>query len=153
MQKIHEGQMLVRTKTILPERLNLHGASLTPAWLLLEEEAPKFSECVKAAEWNLFLVPQKSRGWSLALDEEDALAGSLCRAVSKVEQRHNAVEVTRIREKRILGMYYCRTEVSSRHIQKGAILGLTEREEGTSSAALLAARPGGKWNRDERFAA
>lgn len=153
MQKIHEGQMLVRTKAILPDKLSLHGTSLTPAWLLLDEDASRLGECVTAAEWHLFVVPQRSRGWALAFNEEDALEGSLCRAVNKVGQRHNAVEITRIREQRILGMYFCRIEVSNRHIQKGAILGFWEREERISPAAILTARPGGKWKREGGAAA
>lgn len=153
MQSIHEGQMLVRTKAILPERLSLHGTSLTPAWLLLDEDVDALSERVREAEWHLFFVPQRSSGWSWALDEKDTLEGALCRAVNKVEQRHNAVEITKIKRRRILGMYFCQMEVSSRHIQKGSILGLEEKEERMSSAVMLTAKPGEHWHHGDRSAA
>ena len=139
--------ILIRDATTLPPNLSIASNAFFPGWqIVTSPDRSTFTRSVEAAHWNFFYRANETRATVL----DGASLRTLRRAVKKVlakqeqHQNFNALEVTIIVSKRILGIPFLRTVAHLRHIQESSALvpskgfvrrvpGDREAESGTSS--------------------
>ena len=117
--------ILIRDATPLPPNLSIGSNAFFPGWqIVTSPDRSTFTRSVEAAHWNFFYRANETRATVLG----GASLRTLRRAVKKVlakqeqHQNFNALEITTIVSKRILGVPFLRTVAHLRHIQESSAL-------------------------------
>jgi len=117
--------ILIRDATALPPNLSIASNAFFPGWqIVTSPDRSTFTRSVEAAHWNFFYRANETRATVLG----GASLRTLRRAVKKVlakqeqHQNFNALEITTIVSKRILGIPFLRTVAHLRHIQESSAL-------------------------------
>jgi len=117
--------ILIRDATPLPPNLSIGSNAFFPGWqIVTSPDRSTFTRSVEAAHWNFFYRANETRATVLG----GASLRTLRRAVKKVlakqeqHQNFNALEITTIVSKRILGIPFLRTVAHLRHIQESSAL-------------------------------
>jgi hypothetical protein len=117
--------ILIRDATALPVDLSIASNAFFPGWqIVTSPDRSTFTRSVEAAHWNFFYRANETRATVLG----GASLRTLRRAVKKVlakqeqHQNFNALEITTIVSKRILGIPFLRTVAHLRHIQENSAL-------------------------------
>lgn len=124
--QISKGQVLIRADATLPQQLSVKGDRLRGGWILLSDSAHELDSKLRAADWHFFWITDQVDAWAIGRREPEVLMSALRKSLHKIDGRYNATEVLEIRHKRLCGLHYFRVRIASRHIQRDAILGLSE---------------------------
>lgn len=135
--QISRGQILIRANASLPQQFSMKGDRLQGGgWIALNENAHEIERKVRNADWHFFWITDQVEASAFGRRADEVLRSALRRALRRISGRYNAAEVLEVRHQRLFGLHFVRVRVASRHIQREAILGLSE-SVGLLSPALI----------------
>src|ERR1700694_2930936 len=118
--------VFIRESTPLPTMRSMESEPFLPGWRMVTNlDRQALTREIEGANWNFFYLAGEIR--STVLGREGA--GTLRRAVKRILAKHeghsfrfNALEITKISSKWLLGIPLLRVTAHSRHIQLGIAL-------------------------------
>lgn len=116
--------ILIRDATTLPPNLSIASNAFFPGWqIVTSPDRATFTRSVEAAHWNFFYRANETRATVPGGTSLRTLRKAVKRILAKQEhQNFNALEVTTIVSKRILGIPFLRTVAHLRHVQESSAL-------------------------------
>lgn len=118
-----EGDILIEVSDPpRPAPLLLRAASLLSGWAVVANVRSAFEKEMRDAGWTLFFMAGEIKATAVGFDQSAGLKGGLTRLARKAKaQDCNALEITRIRRLRFLGVSRVSISAHVRHLQKGSV--------------------------------
>jgi hypothetical protein len=116
--------IFVKENTLLPAGLALQSEAFLPGWRSLTNlDGRQLGRKIEHANWNFFYLAGPIKTTVLGREGLSAIGRAVKRVLAKQQnQSFNALEITKIISKRILGVPYLSISAHSRHIQEGMYL-------------------------------
>ena len=121
---IRSGNLLIREGIVLPTGLEIALKPFSLGWQMVRQPRPaELERALNEEGWSLFSMAGDIAESAIALNWEHALQRAtqkLCIKASK--EGLNAIEVTQITMRKVLGICWVRVTAKLRHVQKGPYL-------------------------------
>lgn len=119
--------LLLRSGTLLPEKLGLLGQPTYDGWVSVDSEnAHQVDVKVRALGWHFMWLTLGSTGASVGLTSATALSRAMRSGLEGLNSRFNTVELIDVTVKKYLCFHFVHVELMSRHVQECASLGLVD---------------------------
>jgi len=123
MRAISQSNMLLRTRTELPEGLRIATDEFRDGWNFLQAaNARQLEEQIVERGWNCFRISQSSPKCGVGDTSQEAITRALKLALQKASEHFNAAEVEHIELTQYPWFFLARVRVCLFRIQHDAIL-------------------------------
>jgi hypothetical protein len=116
--------ILIRDGTALPPNVSVASNAFFPGWrIVTSPDRSALTRGIEAARWNFFYRAEETRATALGTESLHTLRRAVKGILAKQEQQSfNALEVTSIVAKRLLGIPLLHIVAHIRHIQESSAL-------------------------------
>jgi hypothetical protein len=119
--------MFLRIGCTLPDGLVLRQEPFCEAWASVEGTMPFILDAkVRSLGWHFMGLEDAYSRLGIGLTATSAICNAISRALDRVKSRFNAAELYSIKVPKCPGFRVAKITLHSRHIQKGASLGLID---------------------------
>ncbi len=119
--------IFLRVECALPDGLHLQQKPFDNAWRSVENAAPaQLDLAVRDAGWHFMWMQSACSRFGCGWTDDAAATHAITRALTQTLARFNAAELGLVRVSRCFGLRLARATLHTRHIQRGASLGLLE---------------------------
>lgn len=121
---ITAGKVLVREGTELPGAMRLESEPYEAGWRLVENlDGYGLGRKIHEAGWTFFCQAGDIKAATFGIDEQQMVRRAVKRMLAKVgSEKFNSLEITRVANRRFLGVPYASVSARSRHIQESVVL-------------------------------
>jgi len=124
---VRSPAIFLRVECALPDGLHLHQKPFDRAWRSVENAAPpQLDLAVRDAGWHFMWVESACSRFGCGWTDEAASTRAIARALTQTLAKFNAAELGLVRISRYFGLRVARATLHTRHIQRGASLGLLD---------------------------
>jgi hypothetical protein len=137
---ITAGKILMREGTELPGAMRLESEPYAAGWRLVKNlNGDGLGRKIHEAGWTFFCQAGDIKAITFGIDEQQMVRRAVKRILAKVEAgKFNCLEITRVANRRFLGVPYASVSARSRHIQESVFL-FEAKDRPARDRALLAA--------------
>jgi hypothetical protein len=123
-EKTASPTIFVKENVLLPAGLAFESEAFLPGWRSVTNlDGRQLGRKIEHANWNFFYLAGPIKTTVLGREGLPALRRAVKRVLAKQQnQSFNALEITKIISKRILGVPYLSISAHARHIQEGMYL-------------------------------
>jgi hypothetical protein len=130
------GTVMIRKDLLLPVGMDLVMESYSENWKSLALDAPGVQRAIQLSGWRLFFMAGEISAIAFGSGSPKNVRRAVLRIVNKVQHTDfNAIEVTKISKRRLIGIPYIRIAAHSRHLQDGCVLASAEQRKRSQHAA------------------
>lgn len=123
IEQVRPGSVLLRPGTALPSGLELPLRRVGRWNMVFGRRSAQIEQALRDAGWHYFFVvpPVEAGGWGLS--SASALRKAVGSSIAQVEARRlNALEITGVRVRRLLGVYYVSVAAQPRHVRNSPFI-------------------------------
>jgi len=123
-EAVRAGHILIREGTALSDSFQLETEPYSKGWQLLRKlDAYGLDRRARTLGWTFSLLAGEIKATAFSSDAARNAGTAVRRIMAKVGAlKFNCLEITRVVEKRFLGVPYACVTAQSRHIQEGHVL-------------------------------
>ena len=133
-----QGTIMMQTGTYVPESLRVEATPYWHGWQMINSaDGDLLDRDLRGAGWNFFFLADTVQAMVWGHRGEKGMRRALRRLLTKVKcLKFNCLEVTKITQRRFLGLPYVQVSAHSRHIQKSSTMQpVLERNQAEAAAA------------------
>ena len=121
---ITAGTILIADGTLMPDPLQFGSESYSDGWRAVKNlDGYGLDRKIREAGWTFFYMAGEIQASVFGFDREKALRRAVNRLLANLKaEKFNSLEITRVAEKRFLGLPYVTVSAHSRHIQESMVL-------------------------------
>jgi hypothetical protein len=121
---ITAGKILMREGTRLPGAVRLESEPYAAGWRLVKNlDGYGLGREIYQAGWTFFCHAGDLKAIIFGIDEQTMVRRAVQRILAKVKsEKFNSLEITRVANRRFLGVPYASVSARSRHIQESVFL-------------------------------
>jgi hypothetical protein len=118
------GTILIRENTLLPFGLAIETAVVFPGWRTVRDlDGYELARTLQKTNWNFFCLAGEMQAITLGRNGPASTHRAVRQILRKLQGRQfNCLEITRITEKRFLGLPFVSIAANSRHIHESPYL-------------------------------
>ena len=130
MRTISQSNMLLRTRTELPDGLRMATDEFRDGWnLLLTVNARRLEEQIVKRGWSCFKIAQNSQRCGVGDTSQEAIANALKLALHRISEHFNAAEVEHIELTQYPWFFLARVRIYPFRIQQSAVMPVSDNAE------------------------
>ena len=124
LETIKSGKILIKEDAALPSLLPFKSESCVPGWKSVTHlDGYELDRRIRGAGWNLFYLANEIKTNVFGFHGQERIRTAIARIVTNVAmKKFNALEITRVASKRLLGVPYVSVSAHPRHIQPSMFL-------------------------------
>lgn len=128
---IQVGTILIEDRPLIMRALDLESKAYSGTWGVLQPLTNStLDQKIRGAGWNYFFMATEVKATAFGALAANSILRALKQIFAKVRKPDfNCLEVTKIVEKRFLGMPYITVSAHSRHIQQGYLMEFARQSE------------------------
>ena len=130
MRTIAERNMLLRSKTELPDGLKMATDEFREGWELVRTfDARRLEKQIVLRGWNFIRIAEESLRSGVGEAAQEAITSALKLALRRISAHFNAVEVVHIELTQYPWFFLARVRIIPFRIQQGAVLPISDKAE------------------------
>jgi hypothetical protein len=121
---IRSGTVLIHDKAVLPGGIEFRTQPIVPGWhVIRDRSSADLDRAIAKAGWHFFYLAEELEESALGRSPGAALKKAVQKLATRMERDHrNALEITDIRLRPLLGLCYARLRAHPRHVKKTPFL-------------------------------
>jgi hypothetical protein len=121
---IRSGTVLIHDKAVLPGGIEFKTQPIVPGWhVVRDSSSADLDRAITKAGWHFFYLAEELEESALGRSPAAALTKAVQKLATKMERDHrNALEITGVRLRPLLGLCYARLRAHPRHVKKTPFL-------------------------------
>jgi hypothetical protein len=125
---VEVGTIFIENRPLILRALKLESESYSGTWGVLQSHtSASLDQQIRGTGWNCFFLAAEVKASAFGALAAQSLRRTLNQIFVKVRPDFNCLEVTKIVERRFLGVPYVTVCAHSRHIQQGSLIEFAEK--------------------------